>query len=581
MAYAPNGNPWLNSGYDVPKYVEAEPPERGVYTTDWLPRGTISQVIPDYLAVAQRKGSTLAKTSLSGTCFDEHTLSGHSLGDDTLGNRGNGRGRAAANPARAARALLARAKSGAQLKQALGAIHRELPARAAQHANAARARGVPAKQALARGITKALSEIGSRSPQAQPLRGLGRTYIGLGADIGVTSKIGALNTAQMLAQVATPVMPAQPAPGECRLGPDGTPQFIWTVNPTGTGYWSRLAAGQTCKTVGTGPAPTVRDHTGTAETNPNYVTQGGVSVTPTKVMQVGAFTIPVVRSGGSYKWGLDSYAKLTAEQAAQIKKQLQKGVQGGNSLRPIVPGGIAFDSPNTNGVRPTMQSGKPTGSAVHTVWGPGDWLTTGGWLGTFGFKDGEPYDWRYTQTPNFDRTKGVPIAQFNHPDTGAHYGMWMDIAPVGPELKPLSAGVIDLATGAEKPWPEYTQRSQMLRFMVAPMPDKSWLGDLWDWIKGGVAWVVTKFYEGVWDVAEVTSDVLCAMATTPGGLQKAAAAGGPYGVAGATAAQLILAGKCPVPNPTPEGLPGPTSENTWLVPVAIGVGGLLLYALTR
>lgn len=42
--------PW-NSGYAIPRYVLAEPPERGTFTTAQLPRGTISEVIPNYLAV--------------------------------------------------------------------------------------------------------------------------------------------------------------------------------------------------------------------------------------------------------------------------------------------------------------------------------------------------------------------------------------------------------------------------------------------------------------------------------------------------------------------------------------------------
>lgn len=42
-------HPW-NPGYAIPKYVMAEPPGRGTFTTTWLPRRTISQLIPDYLA---------------------------------------------------------------------------------------------------------------------------------------------------------------------------------------------------------------------------------------------------------------------------------------------------------------------------------------------------------------------------------------------------------------------------------------------------------------------------------------------------------------------------------------------------
>lgn len=85
-------HPW-NPGYAVPKYVLAEPPERGTFTTQWLPRGTISQIVPDYLAKPGRKilGRTDADLgSLGGTTLDCSTLSrptlaGHSLEGSSLG----------------------------------------------------------------------------------------------------------------------------------------------------------------------------------------------------------------------------------------------------------------------------------------------------------------------------------------------------------------------------------------------------------------------------------------------------------------------------------------------------------------
>lgn len=55
MPFYHQPHPW-DPGYAIPKYVLAEPPERGTFTTQWLPRGTISQVIPDYLA---KPGRTL------------------------------------------------------------------------------------------------------------------------------------------------------------------------------------------------------------------------------------------------------------------------------------------------------------------------------------------------------------------------------------------------------------------------------------------------------------------------------------------------------------------------------------------
>lgn len=58
-------HPW-NPGYALPEYVQAEPPERGTFTTQWLPRGTISSVVPDYLAVPGRKLLGRADAQLSG-----------------------------------------------------------------------------------------------------------------------------------------------------------------------------------------------------------------------------------------------------------------------------------------------------------------------------------------------------------------------------------------------------------------------------------------------------------------------------------------------------------------------------------
>lgn len=42
-------NPW-NPHYAIPDYVLAEPPGRGTFTTQWLPRRTISQLMPDFIA---------------------------------------------------------------------------------------------------------------------------------------------------------------------------------------------------------------------------------------------------------------------------------------------------------------------------------------------------------------------------------------------------------------------------------------------------------------------------------------------------------------------------------------------------
>lgn len=64
-------HPW-NPGYALPDYVQAEPPERGVFTTAWLPRGTISAVVPDFLAKpVMGLGDTVYELDPMGATGDE------------------------------------------------------------------------------------------------------------------------------------------------------------------------------------------------------------------------------------------------------------------------------------------------------------------------------------------------------------------------------------------------------------------------------------------------------------------------------------------------------------------------------
>lgn len=74
-------NPW-NPGYAIPEYVMAEPPERGTFTTQWLPRGTIPALVPDYLAKPGKKllGRSDASLGSLGGC----SLKGDTLGADTI-----------------------------------------------------------------------------------------------------------------------------------------------------------------------------------------------------------------------------------------------------------------------------------------------------------------------------------------------------------------------------------------------------------------------------------------------------------------------------------------------------------------
>lgn len=76
-------HPW-NPGFAIPKYVMAEPMERGTFTTRQLPRRTISTLPPDYLA---RPANTLSKNkhgSNGSLTKNKHgavgSLTGSSLG---------------------------------------------------------------------------------------------------------------------------------------------------------------------------------------------------------------------------------------------------------------------------------------------------------------------------------------------------------------------------------------------------------------------------------------------------------------------------------------------------------------------
>lgn len=73
-----------NAGYAIPEYVNAEPPARGTFTTQWLPRGTISEVLPPLMAEPEPLGS-LSGSSLAGSTLAGPSLAGDSLAGDSLG----------------------------------------------------------------------------------------------------------------------------------------------------------------------------------------------------------------------------------------------------------------------------------------------------------------------------------------------------------------------------------------------------------------------------------------------------------------------------------------------------------------
>lgn len=389
-----------------------------------------------------------------------------------------------------------------------------------------------------------------------------------------------------------------PKNGQCTA--DGN--FIWVAaTATVPGHWERLRVGQTCDPANImpgGSGPEVREHRADM---PGSTPGGGVSVSPTRVMKVGPFTIPVVRSGASYIWGLDDYYKLKPDQAATIKAQVIKKISGRsdsnwiNYTAPNHTSGMtkwdfyaALDArPGSTTTRVAQDGGAmlwqskwpnaaPWGGAcdIKTTVGPGCWLTNMGWMQAIGFNRGDAgYDERYF---GFDGDRYMPFARFKHPDSGDDYGIWVRIQPVGGEIPAVSS-----AFGPTyKPTPGWkdTTISNQLQFKVGPIPDSSWWDDAWDWISDHVGEVIAEFYEAVWDAAEAISDALCAVTATPGALTAAASAAGPYGTAAGAATELLMDGKCPIPNPTPAGTPGPPTANKVPFPWALVIGGVAVVA---
>lgn len=83
MPFYHQPHPW-NPGYAIPKYVLAEPPGRGTFTTKWLPRRTISQLVPDYLAKPGRKLLGRDDAALGCASVGCGVLGGDSLGADDV-----------------------------------------------------------------------------------------------------------------------------------------------------------------------------------------------------------------------------------------------------------------------------------------------------------------------------------------------------------------------------------------------------------------------------------------------------------------------------------------------------------------
>lgn len=530
--------PW-NPGYVIPDYVQAEPPERGTFTTRWLPRGTIPALIPDYLAVPapQRAGSSLAGSSLgqhslSGTCFDDHSLSG-----DALGVNGNASGASFSKYGmKVAKNLIARvqtmpqASRGPVLKKMLAAIDKTLPARAEAHAKAEMKRGVPAPQALKNGIATAVSRgavgelatLGRRaraSAQSGSLRGLGRTHTALGALASLSPRT----------TDTKPTAPQTLIAGMC--GPDGT--MIWRGD-----HWEKKRIGETCggtyaagpnsgtSTAGPGGGIVVTDSSGNVIATPVVATP----LPPAEALpmiQVGPFQFPKDSTKSTIAWhaGVTAPHLLPEDWQAELRRLFTSSFAGSSKVSTT---GYQLDK---------FVSGLP--SSVGN--------------GFLGLVDTIP-----------NKPAWLPIFKAKHPVSGKDYGVFISMR-YAPANVPI-ASATDVTMNIT--WAEIGD-------------NRAWYEVAWDFIKS----IVVTMVDVVADAVVAVKDATCSLLQQPGVDQAAlvAAAKDPSltsaGVtAGVIAGQQLCGGAvAPVLPPI-----APASGSSWLLPVAaLGGGVLLIYALTQ
>lgn len=402
-------HPW-NPGYAIPRYVMAEPPERGTFTTQWLPRGTIPGLIPDYFAnpmgakkilgredanlsgLGSLSGSTLAGSTLRGSTLRGSTLAGSSLGAteyqiEPLGNgNGNGRARFDTYGYNTARGMIKQIRKlpaqhrGTAMRQAMDRIDPTLRSRCEAYATAAQKAGVGAPAALEQGLARALSEglltelarLGSSRGLPQP-----NSLLGLGLDCARSRMQGA-----------------------AALG----------IDP------ALLGAVATMTTTGTPPAKTTPTTGGApASDNANYI-------------DVGPFKFPV-RETESFAVEFRTpaaLARLPEAQKALIRKQMIEGdgsTRGGaNYARDLsfaVPLRVAGTDPPVF-INPLRYAGMCNWIAALGI-SNCDQVLNSGFI-----QNATPQQFAdRLKVSALEDGSVVPIAHFDHPTTGDAWGIFL------------------------------------------------------------------------------------------------------------------------------------------------------------
>ncbi len=556
--------PW-NPGYAIPRYVMAEPPEQGVFVTDWLPRGTISQLIPNYMAtpgLRPRGAPSDDLGSLGGSSLRGSTLSG-----DTLGARRYTLKPLGASPytsssggspptistygQRAAKVMIAGVsrlppgQRAAAMRDAMVKIDPTLPARAEKHTMEARKRGLAPGPALEQGIATAmttgvvgeLAKIGQSRTAPQP-----NSLLGLGCYRGRSAARGALGgdvTMPIATYSSANAGPLTVKPGAIKPGSVTIPAGGLLAPLTCPGYsWSAADGAFVRSKVGQAdiPAPIGALAKGcpTASTGPG----GGVSVTETgnpdgKMIQVGPFVIPAGVDRYGFRFS-GPYVPQTSNTPPRLPADWQAFIL--NELK----------TDCHNCVKTSMRSSVP-GTAFGRL---------------LDFFPNLPaqinHDFVGMRNEGQDEAPSQPIAVTTRPDTGEDWGFYMYVQPQQWEKYPL------------KPW-NMTDNPYELVLQWRAL-DSGW----WDWVKH----LVSEIIDAVKDVVDEIADLTCALVSNPatGAAAASAATTSPQGAA--VAIGVGIAGQiCKKDLPPP---PPPSAFGGWVLPVLMGVGGLgLVVALTR
>lgn len=586
-------HPW-DPGYAIPKYVMGEPPERGVFVTEWLPRGTIPTLVPEYFAKPGEKilgradaelgglgslgGSCLGGSSLSGHTLSGHTLRGHSLGatEWSMGKRtglsgSNGRAdygkygqKAAAKMIAAVKRLPAGQRSDA-LTAAMKKLDPSLPARCQKYTAQAQAAGAGPAAALQAGLARAISEgvlgeldrVGRsrRAPHPGSLLGMGcsRARSALGATFGAAvsaSQIGGATTGGGFYTTTTPppIPPPAPAPApttpqtsdpRCPNPPAG---FSW-VAASGDipGHWARL--GRNGPAVGL-PAPYVGGYPdclpgdrgpGGGVLVDGEAAQAGQGKGPSKYLEVGP-------TGSGFMFPVDDADRY------QVRVHSPSVIPSG--WKPMIKQAWTTAKQADWLSLPAAESGGSTLGIDAATWQ----AQVRPWLNELGIPPGT----KLNLTRMFTLMGNFPFV-FKHPIDGKDWG-------VGVAL-PIHRG------GPSGPLIGRFEPGSTIGPMVAavrPTPDPNWIQRT----LGAIRDAAVATGEAIKDAVEAVVDLTCDLLNTPGAAQGAAAATGGAAGAGVIIAQQTVCGQ-PTPTPPPPMVaPGPS----YLVPLAIGGGVLLLAA---